>query len=332
MKSKTNKIEISHKTIIFTVVFLALLYITYLILDVLLLLFIAFLISTAINPLVTKLENYKIPRGLSIAVVYILLLGGLVGAIAGIVPPLVTETSKLIAQIPIPESISNDIKNLNINLQDLDVIASQLNSIPKVLGLIGSAFTVVAVMLTVLVVSFYILKERKHLYKSFVWIFAENKAKEKAENLVNRIEQQIGGWVRGELALMLIVGTLTFIGLRLLNISFALPLAIIAGLFEILPSIGPTISAIPAIIIAFITTTPTMAIAVTALYILVQQLENSFIVPFIMRKAAGINPIVTILTVLIGFRLGGFGGAALSIPLYLVLRVSYKEYLKIKKQ
>lgn len=332
MKSKTNKIEISHKTIIFTVVFLALLYITYLILDVLLLLFIAFLISTAINPLVTKLENYKIPRSLSIAVVYILLLGGLVGAIAGIVPPLVTETSKLIAQIPIPDSISNDIKNLNINLQDLDVIASQLNSIPKVLGVIGSAFTVVAIMLTVLVVSFYVLKERKNLYKSFVWIFAENKAKEKAENFVNRIEEQIGGWVRGELALMLIVGTLTFIGLRLLNISFALPLAIIAGLFEILPSIGPTISAIPAIIIAFITTTPTMAIAVTALYILVQQLENSFIVPFIMRKAAGINPIVTILTVLIGFRLGGFGGAALSIPLYLVLRVSYKEYLKIKKQ
>jgi len=330
MKSKTNKIEISHKTIIFTVVFLALLYIIYLIMDVLLLLFIAFLISTAINPLVSKLENYKIPRSLSIAVVYILLIGSIVGAIAGIVPPLVTETSKLISQIPIPESLSNDIKNLNINLQDLDVIASQLNSIPKVLGVIGSAITVVAVLLTVMVMSFYILKERKHLYKSFTWIFSENKPKNKAENFVNRIEEQIGGWVRGELALMLIVGTLTFIGLRLLNISFALPLAIVAGLFEILPSIGPTISAIPAVIVAFITTTPTMAIAVTALYILVQQLENSFIVPFVMRKAAGMNPIITILTVLIGFRLGGFGGAALAIPLYLVFRVSYKEYLKIK--
>jgi predicted PurR-regulated permease PerM len=115
-----------------------------------------------------------------------------------------------------------------------------------------------------------------------------------------------------------------------LNVSFALPLAIFAGIFELLPNIGPTISAIPAILIAFLTSSPTIAIAVTALYILVQQLENNFIVPIIMRKAANMNPITTIITVLIGFRLMGVGGAALSIPLYLVLRVSLQEYLKIK--
>lgn len=331
MKSNTKRIEISHKTIIFTAIFLALLYILFLIKDVLLLLFIAFLISTAINPLVSKLEKFKVPRSLSIAVVYILLLGGIVGAIAGIVPPLVAQTAKLIAQIPIPESLAAQIKDLNINLQDLDVIASQLNSIPAVLGVIASAVTVVAVIMAVLVMSFYLLKDRKNMHKNLTWIFGESKTEKEVESFVNRMEEQIGGWVRGELSLMLIVGLLTFIGLRLLNISFAVPLAIIAGLFEILPGIGPTISAIPAIIIAYLTTSPTMALAVTALYILVQQIENNFIVPAIMRKAAGMNPIITIVTVLIGFRLGGIGGAALAIPLYLVLKVCLHEYLKLKK-
>ncbi|MFC1653540.1 AI-2E family transporter [Patescibacteria group bacterium] len=331
MKNKTAKIEISHRTIIFTVVFLLMLYLIYLIKDVLLLLFIAFLLTTAINPLVTKLEKHKISRSLSIPVVYLLMLTGIISAIAGIVPPLVSQTAKLISQIPIPPEISENIKNLNINLQDLNVIASQLNSIPKVFELIGSAFTVVAVILTVMVMSFYLLKERRYLHKNLVWIFGENKTEKEAEDFVNRIEEQIGGWVRGEFLLMLIVGILTFLGLKLLNVSFAVPLAIIAGLFEVLPNIGPTLSAIPAIIIAFLTASPTMALAVTALYVLVQQLENNFIVPYIMRKAAGMNPIVTIVTVLVGFRLGGVGGAALSIPAFLVLKVSLQEYIKIKK-
>lgn len=327
-----TKIEISHRTIIFTLIVLVLSYLTYLIADVLVLFFVSFMVSVAIHPLVLKLKSSKVPEGIAIGVVYTIIMLFLIAIIAGIVPPLITETSKLISQIPIPENLATDLKNINLNLQDINTIASQLNSIPKVLGVFGSAFTFMTLVVTIGVMSFYLLKERKNLHKNIMWIFGGNRTEKQSEAFVDRIEKQIGGWVRGEFFLMLAVGLLTYIGLELLNVGYAVPLAIIAGLLEILPNIGPTIAAIPAIAIAFITfQSATMPLAVTALYILIQQLENSFIVPFVMKKAIGINPIATIMLILIGFKLGGVGGAALAIPLFLTIKVVIQEYLKIKK-
>jgi predicted PurR-regulated permease PerM len=331
MKDSSQKIEISHKTIVFTVVFLLGLYLTYLIKDVLALLFVAILFMTAINPLVIMLEKIRIPRGLSILITYLLVIGLFVGAFAAVIPPLVKETVNLVSQIPIPPSLADDIKNLNLNLQDLNVIANQLDSIPKVLGLLGSAFGVIIVIVTLGVMSYYLLEEKKDLHKKLKWLFGNSRAEERAEKFVRDVENQIGSWVRGEFALMFIVGTMTYIGLRLLDVKFALPLALLAGLLEVLPSIGPTLAGVPAVAVAFFTSSPAMALAVLALYLLVQQLENSFIVPTVMNKAVGLSPITTIIIVLIGFRLGGFGGGAIAIPFFLVAKVLVKEFYEMRR-
>jgi predicted PurR-regulated permease PerM len=331
MKDSSQKIEISHKTIVFTVVFLLGLYLTYLIKDVLALLFVAILFMTAINPLVIMLEKTRIPRGLSILITYLLVIGLFVGAFAAVIPPLVKETVNLVSQIPIPPSLADDIKNLNLNLQDLNVIANQLDSIPKVLGLLGSAFGVIIVIVTLGVMSYYLLEEKKDLHKKLKWLFGNSRAEERAEKFVRDVENQIGSWVRGEFALMFIVGTMTYIGLRLLDVKFALPLALLAGLLEVLPSIGPTLAGVPAVAVAFFTSSPAMALAVLALYLLVQQLENSFIVPTVMNKAVGLSPITTIIIVLIGFRLGGFGGGAIAIPFFLVAKVLVKEFYEMRR-
>jgi predicted PurR-regulated permease PerM len=106
---------------------------------------------------------------------------------------------------------------------------------------------------------------------------------------------------------------------------------LLAGLLEVLPSIGPTLAGVPAVAVAFFTSSPAMALAVLALYLLVQQLENSFIVPTVMNKAVGLSPITTIIIVLIGFRLGGFGGGAIAIPFFLVAKVLVKEFYEMRR-
>jgi predicted PurR-regulated permease PerM len=332
MKDTINKIEISHRTIIFTVFFLIGMYFLFLIRDIIAVIFISILFVAALNPLITLLEKFKVPRGLSIIIVYFLIIGAIVSAIASIVPPLINQSINLITQIPLPDILPQLIDNANFRLQDLQVIADQLNSVPKVINIIISAFSVFIIIITILVLSIYMIQERKNLHRHLVWLFGDGGAEKKAENFVNKIEHQLGSWVRGEVALMFIVGLLTYIGLTLLNIPFALPLAIIAGLLEIIPNIGPTISAVPAIIVAYVAVSPAMALAVLALYVLVQQLENNFIVPVVMRQAIGMSPIVTIILLLIGFRLGGIAGAALSLPLFLVTKISLEEFASRKKK
>jgi predicted PurR-regulated permease PerM len=274
----------------------------------------------------------NLPRALSIALTYIIFYGLIIATLSAIVPPFITQVEILARQIQIPQSIISSLDLNTINLQDLDVIAGQFTSVPKILSIIFSAFSVVLVIFTISVITFYLLIERKNLHHSLTWFFGDGQAEAKAESFVNQIESQIGGWVRGESALMFIVGLLTYIGLKLLGINYALPLAIIAGILEILPNIGPTISAVPAIAVAYFSVSPTMALAVTALYVLVQQLENNFIVPMVMKQSVGLNPLITIVTLLVGFRLGGAIGAVLSIPIFLVLKVVVTEIYRIQQE
>ncbi|MBI3289893.1 AI-2E family transporter, partial [Candidatus Microgenomates bacterium] len=114
-------------------------------------------------------------------------------------------------------------------------------------------------------------------------------------------------------------------GLRLLGIHFALPLAILAGLLEVVPTVGPLVSAVPAIIVGF-TISPIMGISVAALYFLIQQLENSFIVPKVMQKSIGVAPIVTLVVLGVGVEIGGITGAILAMPVFLVVQIALAEF------
>ena len=130
--------------------------------------------------------------------------------------------------------------------------------------------------------------------------------------------------MRAIILLMVIVGLLDYIGLRLLGIEFALPLAIFAGMMELVPSIGPFIATVLAII-AGLTVSPLTALAVGALFFLVQQLENSLIVPKLMEKEIGMNPVITILALIAGIKLGGVVGAILAIPIVLLAEIIFTE-------
>lgn len=332
MAEVTHKIEISVKSIIYTILILLGIYFTYQIRDIILFVFIGVMVMAAINPLVAALERLKLGRGLSIAISYILLILIISLFIALVIPPLISQVISIVTQIPIPPDIANLFIHNSFSLQDLQVIANQLTSVPKIINAIGSAFSGVIIFFSLLVLSFYLLVERSHLSK-YLKTFYKNPAKAaKAERFITQVELEIGAWVRAEFILMLVVGTLTFIGLSLLGIKYALALAIIAGLLEILPNIGPTLSAIPAVIVAYLTVSPLMGGVIVILYILIQQLENNLIVPVVMRQTVGLSPVITIILLLIGYRLAGVTGAALAIPLFLAGKVIAVKLVELKDQ
>jgi len=128
---------------------------------------------------------------------------------------------------------------------------------------------------------------------------------------------------------MTCIGVLTYVGLLLLHVDFALPLAIIAGLLEIVPMIGPWLSAIPAVLVG-LSISPIMALYVIILFVVVQQIESNLFVPMVMKRSVGLSPLITILALLIGGRLGGIGGALLAVPSVLVLQVILTSLLGAK--
>jgi len=155
--------------------------------------------------------------------------------------------------------------------------------------------------------------------------------------LAGRIQQKIGAWARGQFILGLIIGVMCFIGLIFLLPEYALVLAIVAGLTELIPYLGPTLGAIPAVFLGF-TVSPGHGLAVLILYIIIQQLENNVVVPQVMRRQLGLNPIMIIIAMLVGARLAGIVGLILAVPVATAISVVGKDFLvksgisKIKDQ
>ena len=321
----TRKIEISYKTVVFTVLFLLSLWFVYYIKDILFLFFLSLLLMAVLNPSVNWLTRRRIPRVLSVIIVYLALLSGLGLAVGGVIPPLVEQSANFAVSLPVY------LENLGLTryLRDEVVreLVSQLGSIPgQLLKVSLTVFSNILSILMIMVISFYLLLARGRTDSLIEDLFGSER-KEKVEAIFNEIEIRLGSWARGELFLMTIVGLMTFVGLFLLKVPYAVPLALLSGILELVPNIGPTLSAVPAMIIGF-GINPYLGLAVLGLYFLVQQIENYIIVPKVMEKSVGVNPVVTILALSVGFRLAGVVGAIVSIPVFLVIKTVVSNLYK----
>lgn len=326
-------IEISHRTVIFTTLFLGALWVLFQILPIIIGLFIAVLLMTALNPIVDRLVKFRIPRPLAILISYIILITLVLAGLGSIVAPLVRETTDLVNRLPsLFDQLVNWLESVGITGINRGSIAGQLSQLGAIPGnlvrLVVSIFSNIISVFTVLVITFYLLLERRNLDKYLLVLFGQD-AEAKAKSFVDKLEARLGSWVRGQFLLMLIIGVTTYIGLLLLGVPYALPLAILAGFMELLPNIGPTLAAVPAILIGF-SISPLMALSTTALYFLIQQLENGIVVPKVMQKVVGLNPLITLLALAIGFKLGGVFGAILSVPILIVAQVVATEIFSVK--
>lgn len=319
-----QKIDISHRTIIFIAILVLSLWIIYLIRDLLVILFVAIILMSALSPLVNFFVKLKLPKSLSIALTYIIIIGFLVVSVTAILQPLVEESTRLI--VTLPEVVGSLFNIANI---DKSLLQSELTAFSKnVFSILSNTANLLLAIIFLLVLTFYLLMERENLEARFASLFRDKEGRVKEK--LKAIEEKLGAWLRGQLFLSVVIGLLSYIGLFLLNIPYALPLALIAGVLEVIPVIGPIISAIPAIFIA-VTISPILALGVAAMFFIIQQLENHLIVPQVMKKAVGLNPLVVILAIAVGSKLLGFAGALLAVPLAVVLQIVATEIIKGRK-
>lgn len=317
---KPKRIEISYKTIIFTVVFLLSLVVLWQIRSLIVLLFISFVFMEALNPAVTRLERIKIPRPLGILLLYILILAVISFSVAGIVPILVDQTAALINSLP---TMIQNIKIFGNNAIDLSSQFKILENVPT--NIAKTAVGVVTNIISGFIIfflTFYLLLEKKNFSKYSLSVFGE-KGRIKFLKIVDSLELRLGHWVNAEFFLMTIIGILSYIAYLLLGLKYAVPLAIFAGLLEAVPTLGPTLATIVAAVVGF-TVSPLIGVLTIAAGIVIQQLENNIIVPKIMKQTVGFNPLITILLIATGAKLAGIIGAVLAVPLYLTIETIVK--------
>ncbi|KKR84820.1 MAG: hypothetical protein UU48_C0002G0145 [Candidatus Uhrbacteria bacterium GW2011_GWF2_41_16] len=303
--------------------------------DVLVILVVALLLAALIDPFADWFAKYRVPRSIAVLMVYIILLGLAALVLVLIIPPLVMEVEQFIVNFSsMYETFLKSVghfqavsiergfgQNIQTSLQALQegVGRSLLQLFSTITGFFGG----LATFLIVLVLAFYMVVEESAARRFF-----KNLAPEEYQpflaGLFTKMQQRIGAWLRGQLVLGLVVGTATYIGLLILGVPYALVLGLIAGLLEVIPYAGPMFSAVPILLIAF-STSSFQGFMALGLIIFIQQVENNLLVPKIMQKATGLNPIVSITALLIGIRFGGFVGALLAIPVAAMIAVISEE-------
>lgn len=338
---ESRAINVSSLTIAKVVIVLLLLWFLYLILDVLGIVFVSFIIAAAITPWVDALEARKIPRVASVIGIYVVLFGTISMAVALIVPAVVDELGQLAKRLPdLFQEISrwlapvtglpNREQAVSALQQNLDALNKGLIQVTSgIFNTLSSVFGGVASFITVLVIVFYMSVEQ-HGAKKFVQSFAPVKYRPYLIQLVAKIQMRLGGWLRGQLLLSLLIAVVTYIGLLLFGVKYALLLALLAGAFEIIPFIGPILAAIPAVFFAA-TDRPILALFVALFYLVVQQLENNILVPKVMQSSAGLNPIVILISVLIGARIGGIVGVIMAVPVAVILSVIFRDIFEERR-
>ena len=318
-----KKIEISSKTIVFTVMFLLFLWVLFQIAEVILSFFIALLIMIILGPAVSRISKHRVPRALAILLIYIVVFTLISVVLGFLIPPLVEQTANFAQKVPM-YARNLGISSVILNEIGLE-IAKKVSELPSVIIKASAAvFSNVWAVFTIVVISFYLLLARERLDDQ-VGLFLGDDKQKAISKFIDQLENDLGGWMRGELVLMLVVGSLTFVGLTILGIPFALPLSLFAGLLEFVPIVGPVVAAVPAVLIGF-GISPITGFATLALVVLIQQVENYVLVPKILEKSAGVTPIATLLAIAIGAELAGVFGVLISVPVYITLRVFYQQY------
>lgn len=290
---------------------------------ILVFLLVSIIFASGMKPAIEFAGQRGVPRGIAVIVIYlmIILLMVLLGSV--VFPPLVQQASFLVDNWPairdrLQEQIdeyarslgASESFNLNRFSEQANVILPQLAS-----GLFRytiNAFAVIVGFISVLVVAYYWLSEHRNIERTWLSKLEPEQAV-RVLRVINQIEERWGGWLRGQITLCVVVGVCAYIGNRLLGVPYAGVLGVIAGITEAIPTVGPILGAVPAVLLG-LTESPQKALMVAGLYLAIQQLENAILVPKIMEKSVGLSPLTVLLSVLIGGALLGIAGALLAVP------------------
>lgn len=336
-----QNINISYSSLLRILVVIAAVALVYVLRDIILILFLSIILSSALEPLVSWFERRSLPRGFGVLTVYVFMFA-IVSLIVILLVPTVGQQSKLLS-----DNLPVYLERLNNFLQipgpalgseatsGLETITGSVSSlvgkfIPAVRGIFGGGFTI----FLILVLTFYLTTQDNGL-KKFLRSVLPVRYQPYFARTINQVQEKMGSWLRGQMLLCGVIFVLTAVAFFTLNaftgaIPFWLLLALIAGVTELIPFLGPFISgAISGILV--LGNSLWVALVVIGIYILIQQLENNVLVPKIMQKSVGLNPIIIILVVVVGGRLGGVIGAIIAIPVAAAIDVFLKDVWNTEK-
>lgn len=304
--------------------------------SVLIILFVVAILVAAFSPVVEKLYKKKVPRILSVLLIYTGLVFLFALLIYLIVPPIALQVREFTHNLPAFIERTSPIyyqfkEYLPALQQSLENLAATLN---KLTANIWSAtltiFGGLVSFLTIFVLTFYILLEKESITNFLISVLPLDH-KDKIVEVLKKIGDKVGAWLRGQLILCVIIAIATLIILIIFRVPYALILAVLAGILEIIPTIGPILAAIPAILLA-LTISPLTALIVALCYFGLQQLESQILVPKIMGKVVGLSPVIIIIALLVGAKLFGILGAILAVPAAAAVIVAASEWKKFREQ
>lgn len=320
-----QSVSISTSTFIKAVLIVLGLWFLWFIRDIVAIFVASVLLAALIEPFASWFAARRIPRGLAVLIVYTCLLSLSAIFVLLFVPIVSEQGSQLVANFSSSYSQAMEslgqMRQLSADYGFADNLTSSLTALQTgIADSFGSFFSTVwgviggvAATFIVLVLSFYMVVEEERM-RNYFRSLAPIEYQPYVAHLMKKMSRKMGEWLRGQIILGVIVGVAVYIGLTILGVKYALVLALIAGILEVIPYVGPIIALVPALIVGF-AQSPIIGLAVIILYLIVQQLENNILVPKIMQKATGLNPIISILALLVGLKAGGLAGAILAIPL-----------------
>lgn len=336
---KNVNITISSGTIIKSILFVLLIGALFFLKDLLLIVMTAIVIASAIEPITKWFISYKIPRIAAVLLVYMIIILALLSLFYFFAPPLLQEASNFFAFLPKYTNVFNISDTVGGNfISGSDAIAKSF-SLSDTLSKIQSSFSNVSEgfiktasvvfggalsFILIIVFSFYFAVQKTGI-DDFLRVITPVRHQEYILDLWRRSQLKIGLWMQGQLILVLIVGVLVYIGLTILDVRYALLLAVLAGIFELIPLFGPILAAIPGVMIAFADGGVTLGLLVTGLYLIIQQFENHLIYPLVVTKVVGVPPLLVIIALIIGAQFAGFLGIILSVPIAAIVQELVKD-------
>jgi predicted PurR-regulated permease PerM len=312
--------------------------------QVVFILFIAIVLGTVIRPVVTWLHRRGLPRIAGVLFVYFLLLAIIIGFALLLFPLIVEQGTTIAAAVPgyyqsLREWMVNDPNQLIVRLSEflpatlpsLQPRTAQqtgqevMASAGQALGYVASTAKVIFIAIVILVLAFYWTLDGPRTIRSFLPLVPQDQ-RESISELISAMETKVGFYIAGQGILCLVIGIMALLAYLLIDLPNALVLALMAGVLEAVPMIGPLLGAIPAALVA-LSIAPEKLVWVIVATVVIQQLENSLLVPRVMRKAVGVNPFVTLLALFAFSSLFGIAGALMAIPMAAIIQLVLNRFV-----
>ena len=305
-------------------------------------LFIAILMGTVIRPVVTWLHRRGLPRIAGVILVYLLLLALLICFVLLLFPVIVEQGTTIAAAVPgyyqsLREWMVNYPNKMIVRLSEFlpatlpglepiqQTVQQMLASAGQALGYVALAAKVIFIAVVILLLAFHWTLDGPRTIQSLLLIVPKGQ-RETISELISAMETKVGNYIAGQGVLCLVIGIMALVAYLLIGLPNALVLALVAGVLEAVPMVGPLLGAIPAALIA-LSISPAKLVWVIVATVIIQELENSLLVPRVMRKAVGVNPFVSLLALFAFSSLFGIAGALMAIPIAAIIQLLLDRFV-----